>query len=280
MSEYSLKAMCYVLDVTRQGYYKYKQNKAKPYKHTALLAAIKGILLQDEFNDTYGRERLKIALENEGYMASERTIYRVLQDNGLKTPKKKPLSLTKSDKDAYKNDDILQGDFFSQDAGVKIISDITQLPTKDGKLYISAVFDCYNAKCIGLSQSSTMETELVVKSLKQASNHMKQGAIFHTDRGSQYTSNTFRTQICRLKLRQSMSHAKTNCYGNARCESMFARFKEEAIYNRYDTKNMSMEDVKSLVFRYFMSYWNNRRIFGKAKKKKAVYKIKSYINAA
>lgn len=57
-----------------------------------------------------------------------------------------------------------------------------------------------------------------------------------------------------------MSLARLSCYGNAKCESIFARFKEEAVYGRYDTKNMSMEEVKQLVFRYFMGYWNNRRI--------------------
>ena len=106
-----------------------------------------------------------------------------------------------------------------------------------------------------------MRSPLVERSLSMAvSNKNMTDSIFHSDRGSQYTSNDFRKLIAKHGLKQSMSYATFNCYGNAKCESPIGRFKVEAIYKRYDTKNMSMEAVKSLVFRYFMGYWNNRRI--------------------
>jgi len=106
-----------------------------------------------------------------------------------------------------------------------------------------------------------MRTDLVIDSLKMAIKQEKiKKAIFHSDRGSQYTSNDFRKFIKTTKITQSMSFAGASCYGNAKCESMWGRFKEEAICNRYNTKNMSMNSVKRLVFHYFMSYWNNRRI--------------------
>lgn len=85
-------------------------------------------------------------------------------------------------------------------------------------------------------------------------------SIFHSDRGSQYTSNDFRKLIRKYNLKQSMSYATFSCYVNAKSESLIVRFKVEAIYKRYDTKNMSLDAVKALVFRYFMGYWNNRRI--------------------
>lgn len=50
------------------------------------------------------------------------------------------------------------------------------------------------------------------------------------------------------------------CHDNARCESMWARMKTELFYDRYNTEKMSVEDVRTIVWRYFMSYWNNRRI--------------------
>ena len=50
------------------------------------------------------------------------------------------------------------------------------------------------------------------------------------------------------------------CHDNARCESMWARMKTELLYDRYNTEKMSVEDVRTIVWRYFMSYWNNRRI--------------------
>lgn len=71
-----------------------------------------------------------------------------------------------------------------------------------------------------------------------------------------YTSQDFRAYVERIGIVQSMSFARMSCYGNAKCESMWARMKEEAIYGRHKTTQMSMEDVKSLVFRYYMGYWN------------------------
>ena len=50
------------------------------------------------------------------------------------------------------------------------------------------------------------------------------------------------------------------CYDNARCESMWARMKEELFYGRIRTENYKVEELKEMVWRYFMSYWNNRRI--------------------
>jgi len=57
-----------------------------------------------------------------------------------------------------------------------------------------------------------------------------------------------------------MNSAAGRCHDNAKCESLWGRFKEELLYGRYDTAKMPMRDVKSLIWRYFMSYWNNRRI--------------------
>ena len=106
-----------------------------------------------------------------------------------------------------------------------------------------------------------MRSPLVERSLSMAvSNKDAKGSILHSDRGSQYTGNDFRKLIAKYGLKQSMSYATFSCYGNVKCESLIGRFKVEAIYKRYDTKNMSMDAVKALVFRYFMGYWNNRRI--------------------
>ena len=58
----------------------------------------------------------------------------------------------------------------------------------------------------------------------------------------------------------SMNSAGGRCHDNARCESMWARFKEELLYGRYDTTSMTVEQLKTLIWRYFISYWNNRRI--------------------
>lgn len=250
-----------MLDVSREGYDRYKKNLCKPYKHASLLAKIQAIISEDEFNDKYGRKRLCEALSQQGVEVSERTIYRICKQNNILVHKKRPKGLTKADKNAVKEQDLLVGNFEADEPGQKLICDITQLPTADGKLYIAIVVDCYDNSILGLAMDDNMRDELTQNSLKSAyQSHSIQGAILHSDCGSQYTSFEFKKLAKHLEIKQSMSLARLSCYGNAKCESIFARFKSEAIYGRYNTKTMSMEAVKRLVFRYLMGYWNNRRI--------------------
>ena len=78
-------------------YYKYINNLSKPYKHAQTLAAIEGIIKEDEFNNSYGRERMHSALLLKGINISLSTVYRVCRDNNILIPKNKPKGLTKAD---------------------------------------------------------------------------------------------------------------------------------------------------------------------------------------
>lgn len=258
---YSISELCRLMKVSRQGYYQYLEGKQRPEKHAELLAEIQAILDEDEENDSYGRKRMIDALRLKGRTESDSTIYRVLRGHGLLQKPRTPRGLTVADKAAHKNDNLLRRDFTAQAPCEKLVSDITQLPTADGNLYISGVFDCFENACLGLSMDDNMKTSLVVQSLLSAHNlYGITGAIFHTDRGSQYTSADFRASLQELGVVQSMNSDGGRCHDNAKCESMWARFKTEAIYGRRNTARMPMDQVKSLVFRYFIGYWNNRRI--------------------
>ena len=86
------------------------------------------------------------------------------------------------------------------------------------------------------------------------------GAIIHSDRGSRYTSQLYRDAIRQYGIRQSMNSAGGRCHDNARCESMWARMKSELLYDRYDTEKMTTDELRTVIWRYFISCWNNRRI--------------------
>ena len=86
------------------------------------------------------------------------------------------------------------------------------------------------------------------------------GAILHSDRGTQYTSELYRKAISKYVIKQSMNSVRGRCHDNARCESIWARFKEELLYGLYDTTKMTVEQLKTIIWRYFFSYWNNRHI--------------------
>lgn len=86
------------------------------------------------------------------------------------------------------------------------------------------------------------------------------GAVVHSDRGSQYTSALYRAEARAYGIVQSMNSDGGRCHDNARCESMWARRKEELLYGRHDTKKMTIDELKTLIWRYFINYWNNRRV--------------------
>ena len=137
-----------------------------------------------------------------------------------------------------------------------------QYQAKDGKLYVSAIFDCFDSSVLGLAMESNMKATLCEHTLDNAylAYPDLRGAIVHSDRGTQYTSETYRKALAKYGIIQSMNSAGGRCHDNARCESMWARMKSELLYDRYNTETMTTEELKVLIWRYFISYWNNRRI--------------------
>ena len=258
---------CRMLNVTRQGFYKYLANKDRPWKYEDLADAMRAITSDDECNDAYGRIRMYQALllkQPEGVrIPSERTVYRIMKEIGLShRPKRKPNGIAKADREACKSDDLLKRDFTSAEPLKKCVTDITEIKAKAGKLYVSAIFDCYDAAVLGLALDTNMKAVLCERTPDNAvpSYPALRGAIIHSDRGTQYISEAYRKAVAKYGIRQSMNSAGGRCHDNARCESMWARMKEELIYDRHNTEEMTIEELKTLILRYFISYWNNRRI--------------------
>ena len=257
---------CRVLKVSRQGFYGYLKYKDRPWKYKWVADLMWEILKEDECNDTYGRyrmwEALKLRYPDEP-IPGERTVYRIMEEIGIcHRPRRKPNGITKADKAARKSDDLIKRDFKADKPLEKCVTDITEIKCMDGKLYTSAIFDCFDVAVLGLAMDTNMKAPLCVQTLKNAYNAYPglRGAIIHSDRGTQYTSSEYRDAIRLYGINQSMNSDGGRCHDNARCESMWARLKEELLYGRYDTEKMTVAEVKELIWRYFMSYWNNRRI--------------------
>ena len=258
---------CRTLKVSRQAFHHYLKTKDAAWKYQSLADAMLAICMEDECNDTYGRIRMYQALhlkKPDGvHIPSERTVYRVMEKIGLShRPKRKPNGITKADREARKSEDMLRRNFTAGKPLEKCITDMTEIKASDGKLYVSAIFDCYDLAVLGLAMDTNMKAALCEQTLENAVKAYPalRGAILHSDRGSQYTSELYRKAVDKYGIRQSMNSAGGRCHDNARCESMWARFKEELLYGRYDTTAMTVEQLKTLIWRYFISYWNNRRI--------------------
>jgi transposase InsO family protein len=252
------------LRVTKQGYYKWLRSRNKPYKYAVLLAMILKVLAEDAENKgNYGARRVFLRLKQAeyGYAGSYSTVYRVMKSNGLLQEKKRnPNSLTKEDKAAQKSEDLIKQDFQASEPNRKWLSDISEVSTMDGKLYISPVLDCFDGQIVGLTMDDNMRKELCIAAFEQACQRYNAiGMIFHSDRGSQYTSHKFRESLKSYGAIQSMS-GTGRCYDNARMESFFATLKKEKLY-KIKTELLPMATVKSIIFRWVFTYYNRKRIY-------------------
>ena len=181
--------MCKVLGVSESGYYRYIGNKDKPGKDKVLSVAIKEILDENPLNDNYGVPRIQMALEQRRIRAGKRRITRIMRENGwLHTKKRRPHGLTKADPQAMITENLIKQDFSANAPYEKLLTDITQIQCKNGKLYISPILDCYNGEILSLIMRNNMKKELCIDTVKALKKYPVNGAILHSDRGSQYTS--------------------------------------------------------------------------------------------
>lgn len=265
-----LSFYCRMLKVSRQAFYDYLERKDMPWKYQYIANEMYDILEEDTCNDTYGRYRMHKALQlrhednSEFKIPGERTIYRIMDVLNIShRPKRNKHGITKADKEARKSDDLIKRDFKSPEPLVKCVTDISEVKASDGKLYVSAIFDCFDAVVVGLAMDVNMKATLAEKTLDNAYKAYPKikGAIIHSDRGTQYTSEIYRNAIKKYGINQSMNSAGGRCHDNARCESMWARMKEELFYSRnVKSTEYTITELKVLIWRYFISYWNNRRI--------------------
>lgn len=253
--------MCVVLNVSETGYYRFKRNLGRPGKDAVLSAVMQDVLDEHPFNDNYGVARMQIALMHRGYNVGKRRISRIMKENGwLHERKRRPKGLTKATTEIQEKENLIKQDFTSDQPYQKLLTDISQISCRDGKLYISPIMDCFNGEIISLVMRSNMRKELCIDTFNAAAKRFPlNGAILHSDRGSQYTSEAFREKLSNASVLQSLS-GSNHCFDNARMESFFATLKKELLY-RIPTYKMKMDEVKAIIFRYVFVYYNRIRIY-------------------
>lgn len=260
-ARYQVKAMCRVLKISESGYYRWLKNRAKPTARTLLSAKIQAILDEHPDNDNYGIDRMETALLQKGIRVSRRTVYRAMSEMGILHRRRVSRGITKATTEIQDRENLIKRNFKAEKPLQKLLSDITEIQCYDGKLYLSAVFDCFNGEILSIAMDNNMKKELCIRTVRELQSQYGkklEGAIFHSDRGSQYTSEAFRTALREAGLLQSLS-GTGHCFDNARMESFFATLKKEKIY-RVSAYKLTRDQVKSIIFRYVFVYYNRIRI--------------------
>lgn len=251
--------MCSVLGVARSTYYKSleKTESNRDKENSELKVSIQRIYHDNK--GRYGAPKIHYILVREGYKVSLKRVQRLMKDLNLYAITVKKYKPTSSKKVVDGLENVLKQDFSTTSINEKWVGDITYVHTlKDGWCYLASVLDLHSKKIIGYSFGKRMTDDLVVKALNNAyySQAPSKKLIFHSDLGSQYTSNDMKSLCKKLKITQSFS--KKGCpYDNACIESFHAIIKKEEIYN---TTYKTYEEANIAIFQYIEGWYNRKRL--------------------
>jgi transposase InsO family protein len=255
---YSVERMAAVFGVSRSGYYKYIQEKQslRQKENDRLLLLIQEAY--DESSGLYGSPRIHAVLKEQGFACGRPRVAKLMRAGGLISKiRKKYRFKSKASSAGIIAENLLKGNFLTHAPDQVWVSDITYIPTAEGWLYLAVVLDLFSRKVIGMAMDKHMTRFLVMKAFEQAvcRRKGKTPVIFHSDRGSQYTSHDFQKCLKKYGVLASMS-GKGNCYDNAVMESFFHSLKIELIYQ---TKYETREKAKEEIFKYVEIFYNRKR---------------------
>jgi putative transposase len=253
-AEFSIVKMCEWAEVSTSGYYEWR---GRPASATAMRRAHLAALVKAVFehsDQTYGYRRVHGQLVRQGERVSPELVRELMRELDLVACQPRPYRPTTTvPGDPGSIPDLVNRDFTAPAPGQKMVGDITYIPTWEGWVYLATVIDCHTKACIGYAMTDHLRAELAIDALAMAARNysLAEGAIFHTDRGTQYTSAAFAAAANLLGIRQSVG-ATGVCFDNALAESFNATVKIERV-NRtvYPTREHARKDVARYIeFRY------------------------------
>ena len=259
---YSIKELCAALGVSRSGYHAACTRPTAPRlqaneKRLGRMQAIPS----HHHTRAYGSPRMTRALQDTGSACSVNRVARVMRVAGLRVRARSPYrpKTTQVDSAAAPSPNLLARTAPAQEPGTHLVSDITYIPTKEGWLYLAVILDLFSRSILGWSVAETLHASLVTEALQRAvdGGQVAPGALFHSDRGCQYSAALTRSCLTRHGLRQSMS-AKDYCYDNAFAESCFASLKSEVLDEGrpFDSK----QAAKTALFDYLACFYHRKRL--------------------
>lgn len=253
----NVRRACLTLGVSRAGYYNWKTRPLSPraIRHIWLSSEIADIHRQS--HGTYGAHRVTAELRHgRGIVVGHNAVARLMKQLGVRgLPTRR---LPKGTKLATVTSlDLVRRDF-TRDAPDRLwMTDITEHPTREGKVYCCAVLDAFSRKIVGWSIDSTQATALVTNALGMALRERRPGAeaVVHSDRGSQFTSWAFSQKIKDAGLVPSMGSIGS-AHDNAMIESFWGRMQVELL-NRKQWKTRI--ELAAAIHDYIEVFHNKRR---------------------
>lgn len=258
---YGVKRLCRVLAVSRSGFYRWEA--AEPDRQARAAAdddlATEIAAIHAASHGSYGSPRVTIELRERGRRVNRKRTARLMRARHIVgRHQRRGKRTTIPDPAAPPAPDLLGRDFTATDLDQRWCGDITYLRVGDGWLYLATVIDIASRRLIGWSLNRHMRADLVIDALAAAvaaRGGRVDGVIFHSDRGSQYTSSDFAAACDRHGVRRSMGRVGSS-YDNALAEAFFATLKRELDVDHH--RWHSEADARRDVFRW-IAFYNHRR---------------------
>jgi putative transposase len=256
--EYGVVFMCAQLGVSTAGYYAWRGRapSARATEDAALTAEI--IAAHLALHGNPGVRRMWAHFTAVGHRISAKRVHRLMQAAGLQGRHSKQWKVTTVAGDnPAPAPDLIGRNFTATEANTRWCGDITYIKTWDGWAYLATVIDLHSRALVGWALDTHMRTSLVTEALSMALRRRQPagGVIFHSDRGTQYTSGIFAEFCAANDIRRSMGRTGT-CYDNAVAESFFATFKKELIHTK---PWPTLKRLRRETFEWIETYYNTRR---------------------
>ena len=247
------------MNVSRSGYYEWLDRPIsnRDRKNKELTEKIKDIFVNN--HQVYGVRRISKKLAENDIFISNRKIGKLMKMENLSCKTKKKFKVTTDSKhNKIISPNLLNRQFNVNAPNQYWVGDITYISTDNGWLYLATVIDLYSRKVVGWSMANHMKAKLVNDALTMALFRRKpaKGLIWHSDRGSQYASDSHRNILKDHSIIQSMSR-KGNCWDNAVAESFFKTLKTELTHHH---KFNNQQEAKNVIFEYIEVFYNRIRI--------------------
>jgi putative transposase len=257
--QYSVQAMCRILEVAPSGYYEWLQqpisNRRK--EDARLLRLIRASFVAS--HGVYGAPRVFLDLREAGETCSKHRVARLMRENRLRALHGYRMRRWSVGKPAVLIPNLLKRQFTVTRRNKAWVTDITYIRTWQGWLYLAVVMDLFSRMIVGWSAAPTIQRELVLDAVLAAVRRRRpRGTLIHSDQGTQFGSDAWR-RFCRSnRLEPSMSR-KGNCWDNAVAESFFSSLKKERIKKHiYKNRELATKDVAD----YIDAFYNRTRRHG------------------
>lgn len=258
-TEFRVRTMCRVLQLTRSSYHYWRKHESSPYRQRNVELVQEIRCVHEASHRTYGSPRIAQKLRATGIVCTTKRVAKLMREHNIRAKTKKRFKIT-TDSTRTKNasPNLVKQEFHAERPNQLWTSDMTYVWTLEGWLYLAVILDVYGRRIVGYAMSHRIDAALVAQAIRCALTHrtIAPGLVFHSDRGSQYASDTVRTILTAHKMDQSMSGAG-NCYDNAITETFFHTLKTELIYwERFETR----EEARSKIFEYIEVFYNRQRL--------------------